>query len=557
MKQWAENGGTSADWGLTPKQFDWVVLRHGPVPAIAEFRTLFNKCKPLIDQWEAINPLEDPTRRRRWSPEDYPDTHLSSPEVRQVEEDARAAAQGNTDTSPVIVFAQEMKIWKLVRNDGSCTIRYGINGLAVTQGKINGIQFFAESAAGWVGDPTIQDSEQLGVTWAGERNVTQPAEMPEIVERVRRLSGVFSLSDAVSEGKQPLNLVFELSITNGHARTAWEFDQIYRAGQRHGLDNSVLDSAERFERIVWFPVAALTISITLPAHLRPRVVAYMSRSKPRFVQNRTLLLDPPDPNVQWEALSDGEISKKAKLERVGEPNDDEGQEWRLRVQSPALGSCWALEWQLPKTAASALVHGRIRLAQSYRSELLDHARERRESRQGNGLIREAFKRVISSMHRFRILEESENFRVHITTYDEEIRSIVVVDGAQDGLLLSCVPDPGRFSLPYGLGLSGACFKEANNAFVFDLSRREPGKPQLYLPLLQRNYEVLLAFPLLLPVDDQSGPNGDAARECLGVLNVGSGRQDTKLAKALGSSGIEEISGVCHQFVRDIKDIVTK
>jgi hypothetical protein len=137
-------------------------------------------------------------------------------------------------------------------------------------------------------------------------------------------------------------------------------------------------------------------------------------------------------------------------------------------------------------------------------------------------------------------------------YDDAKGVLVVVEGAIDGK--QPTPKMWDFSLPFGLGLAGACFKEGEQAFLYVRPQEPSVGPELYIPRSEDDiHEVLLALPIdhpgfanYLASNDLGHP--ERSRQCIGIINIGSRARTTNLGKVrTKTSVISVVSDLCQDF----------
>jgi hypothetical protein len=150
--------------------------------------------------------------------------------------------------------------------------------------------------------------------------------------------------------------------------------------------------------------------------------------------------------------------------------------------------------------------------------------------------------------------EKEGFEVSMMVFDDVKRRLVVVEGAIDGS--EPAPKMWDFSLPFGLGLAGACFKEGERAFLYVRPDEQSPGPELYIPRNDDDiHDVLLALPIdhpqfakYLTMKGLKGEKPERARQCIGVINIGSRTRTTNLRKTrTDTSVIAAVSDLCQDF----------
>jgi hypothetical protein len=188
---------------------------------------------------------------------------------------------------------------------------------------------------------------------------------------------------------------------------------------------------------------------------------------------------------------------------------------------------------------------------AHRGRRLTH-RGRRLKGQAEGPLRRRFLELDAKIRRlYATPGVKERFEVACMAYNEATRRLEHVEGSVNG----GEPAPGMWSfwLPFGLGLSGSCFKEGDSVFFFkrpkDAAHAEHAY-YLYLPD-RPPPPVLIAVPLLHPGYEDSG-SIEPSRQCIGVVNIQSNHEATKLLDLFGSKEkIDELWFLCQEFCEQI------
>ncbi len=512
--------------------FDAVVQRHGPKPrAVEAFTRIYSKCADLERRWAGLSIQEDHSRRPQWDGDEYTQSTAFQPS-------AGPRSQ---------VHCHSLRIWKGVREDGNCSLHYEFDGLAATGAELTGVSFSIGSPAGAVGRPVLnRDGERLGVRWLDDAPSDQElnrGSLSAVRDRVSRRSGTFLFGKALQPNESPASFGFELLIRNGHARSKWEFDQVYRLGRKHDLTKADVEGVEYVVRSVGFSIGTLRITLNLPESVAPELEeqVYRRSSPPIDIFKDGLLRagQDEDEKLKWELVKDEEVT----LETRPAPNS-----WELSV-APKIGFAYGLQWRLPdwERDMSPEERASVVAAANLRSVLRKHAEERSEGLDGDPNIRRGFTNVVRALDHYRSPGAlDEQFYVGLMTYDDDARELRLVEGAVNGR----PRDPASFDLrlPYGLGISGACFKE-DRGFGFSRSKREEGEPGYYLPVAEGDHhEDLAAFPLRMN-DHKNFPH-DRARHLIGVIHVGSSSKPNRIA----TLQLEEVQQVCRQFVTMLQPV---
>ena len=495
--------------GAEPRRFDEVIERHGPPKggALAAFPHIFKKCTGLQERWKLLGMFDDPTRVAQWRQGDYGET-------------------GSASDTKAVVSAHGLHIWKDVRDDGSCSLYYVIDGVSVNQGELRGVRFSYESVAGSVGEPVLDKAAKgLGMKWLPD--APPPgigSTINEVRDRIRRVSGVFVFKRRLKRDQPPVRFGFTVSVLNGHARSSLEVRQLYERGNHGDIAGRELPSAEAFSRAVWFPIRSLSVTLSLPpnnmATPRPRV--YRSRAHFNTTEHQVLLLEQDPP--KWEELEHSQVGNLVSVEPRATNS------WVLFVQDPKVGHSYGLEWNLPTAVFSPEV---ARNAAIVRSRLLLHGRQRRNDGNGVEAIHAAFISLANKLYQRYGMGAGERLGITLMTYSERARELVMVDAVENGKARR----PSEFTLPYGLGIAGACLKEGNMR-LYIKNPIADGSPTVYLPRLDKGrnqailYKMLLSWPVLIPGFENLEPalKVPVARPhyCVGVVSIGSDLADTKL-----------------------------
>jgi hypothetical protein len=291
-------------------------------------------------------------------------------------------------------------------------------------------------------------------------------------------------------------------------------------------------------QVVWFPVEVLKIRLTLPTRITtPPKLSLFTAPDPSAIRVEDVMRDgilqsrpPSDSAMNWEHVKWARDSKSTANQLL---TRDALQAWELSVPKPALGSCWSLDWDLPVKEPTGPLRDLATSARQLRRKLMEHSRRVRKK---NTSIHRVFERFEQEIRAKYSTEMGEEFEVAAMTYDDARQRLYFFEGAVNGQPLS---GSGDFSLPFGIGLSGACFKEPDRAFFYDRPDHPGDQPEIYLPIAEgRQHAVLLALPLYHPrlaklpakqLQRMLGTSGvEMSRFCIGVMNIGSDSKASKL-----------------------------
>jgi hypothetical protein len=441
------------------------------------------------------------------------------------------------------VKAKKFSARKVLDEFGTSCFHYQLEGLEVTQGELTGLHFVVESVAGYVTRPKLE-AGQFRVTWEDDSDCrTRTLPIDEAVECARKLSGAFRF-DKLRPGDPPLSFQWSFMVLNCDAQTEWEYAQLY--GEEPDPDPAlphVGGRAEYFARVVWFPIESFCMSVTLPSRLTERPSLSVERLKgdvkiPRdqVVRDSVLQVYPRGDSawvkdeVRWERDWSTEKTDSALLQHVSEGTS------HLEVEKPLVGSRYLLGWPMPGTDRAPEFEFLVGRSQEVRQKSLEHAgrRKRRETATSLEQIKElfrAFDEEIRSQHA--LSPDREHFTTTLMTYDLARRRLVIVESRINGQEIE--PAGWDFSLPFGFGLSGACFKEGTNAFMYvggQDTNEDDGK--YYLPVQGTvSYQILLALPVdhrdfVEPKPENGEPVWERSRQLIGIVSVGSNSSASNL-----------------------------
>jgi len=559
------------------------VLRHGVKSTLAEdFEPIYKRCIKMELRVKSLPAHEDRTRVPNWSNHFFSQKGrlLSSRTGNAVAVPGNQAALGPygpnfADTMDRFgVWSENLEVRKQLRSDGSSTITYTVNGLSVKRGKIRGVGFHYESAAGRVDRVKVSSlTKRWRVRWIKKPVAKQRDPFDNARNEARFLSGTVQFSEPLMPLNGPLSFRLSFRLVNSDALTGWEFQQMYEPKKQRHLDERPLEPAtEYLGWVVWFPTRELQIRVTLPTRIDSAVPS-MFRVPKRISRSdviRKSVLEYPSRKC------DGAMIAVAKpVLPPYEPRffaKSQAQTWALSVCEPKIGSCYSIDWPLPKSGDSKSTVQLQRRAKAFRDLLLRYRNIRRSGREfGLGMKRTKVQSIASSFRDFynslRLPDDcaSDRFVVSLMTYDEQQRRLVVVDGARNGQNLD--PKSWDFWLPFGLGLAGSCFK-ANRIFQINstmandqLTLADKDRPDddsgFYLRIPGRPHKFLLQVPIdhprfrsaLCPADFES------SKQSIGVVSISSRNGKTALARLQKYQEFANLQKWCQGFCNSLYQVL--
>jgi hypothetical protein len=527
-------------WKVQLKQgeraFHAVLIRHGPDPrAIAYYDDVSKRCDPLREAWSRFDSGQDWTRDKLWNVGFFgPETEMEAPDRPQSAfAFERAVVELGIRTSNLAVF-QELS------SDGRSTVRFRIEGLSISAGQLSGLRFPFEASVGQILGPELdQSAKDLGISWLPDPPASLPspaagmkAYLEAAQQRGRAISGVFQFAAPLAPGSPPVSFGFSVVLLNGAATSAWEFEQMYSGEDLRHLDGAVLSNIEYLTRVIWFPTESLRIGVSLPSETpAPPDLTVFSNPENRSLRREDIL---SDNHLLMYPSADSQLNpRNSRWIRVTDPPakahtivNTSAQTWEMSILRPAVGSCYSLDWPLPNPKPSPEGETIAARASEFRQRLLTYRKDRPK-----GALQTKFESLDRMLRRsYASGPESERFEVAMMTYDERQQRIVAVDSFVNGEPSGELWD---FSLPFGLGLAGACFKQANSIYVYIRPPDGAASTSFYLPLeARRPHEILLC----IPVDHRDFHQGvtlERSRQCIGVLSIGSDFAQTRLRKLVG------------------------
>lgn len=529
------------------RTFNRVILRHGPTrhPLESSFKTIWDACVDLRREWKQLHIRQDETRKPLWASNLF--RAASATVAAQALSSSAAFAQA---VETFGVLASGLLIEKELRSDGVSTSTVEIQGLTVRAGELKGIELSWKRTSGQFGQPELDAAaKRLGLYWVndlpqsdGEPEANFSTEISTAQEVGRRLQGRIMFPAPLKPLDQPINFGWSVTVLNGDALSSWEFEQMYKVGDRVHVDGRPMELAiEYFAKFVWFPVETLKMRLTLPSRAPgppfPTLFQLdVSEGLPvaAVVHDRLLNLSPPSGSVwgqssRWKRVTKEESIGGSQFRNIS------AQTWELAVEKPRVGSCYSIDWHLPSMSPTETSQKIENETREFRRQLLRYRdqRKRSQSDQWANEVHKLFENLYVQLHaKYRTDEPDERFSVSLLTYHDEERHLVFVDSIINQY------QPGseiwNLWLPFGAGLVGACFRQqADDAFIYLASGagKQGGRPEPYIPFRKWDqHSVLLSIPLGHPdFDHSSAANSfERSRQRIALLDVGSTSPKTRL-----------------------------
>jgi hypothetical protein len=558
---------------LPEEPYDRVLQRHGAEkkPLKEGFAGIWAACEDakLRQEWENTPHHLDETREPSFDASDFPltaapvpvseiastfaSTASPLPSLSGTESDdtfARAVAQFR-------LYVASLAISKQIRSDGSSTFTYKIEGLRfLSEERLQGVQVRLWSPHGVYGIPVLdEDAQRLRIVWAPDQD-PETAEFVAVEADGRSvLSGVLRFPEPV--GQKPVRFGFSVDLLNGDAVSAWQFEQMYPPDQRTHMDQEQLRyPMEALARVVWFPVETLTVRVTLPTNItKPATLSIFKASNANEVREEDIVRNsvlysfprvdsPKDSGGGKWTRDDGAVANTTLTKSAL-------QSWELSVRQPSVGSCYSLEWELPRIEPTGKLADLARSSLEVRKRLLRYGECRRKNESVDSDIRSTFVQFAKSMTEEFPQKTWKSFEVSLMTYSDEERKLFFFDGSVGGEDLP--RELWHFCLPFGVGLAGACFKEADRGFLYLRPESRQNEPNLYLPAPNGvQHEFLLALPIYIPglntmtQEELEGKPVERSRFCIGVVNIGSS-VNVSWDRNLNYRRIEHLAGKCQDF----------
>jgi hypothetical protein len=205
----------------------------------------------------------------------------------------------------------------------------------------------------------------------------------------------------------------------------------------------------------------------------------------------------------------------------------------LEVSYPNIGSCYSLDWLLPVTFVQL-----VRDAEAMREKLLLHRKCQMAGTKEEpySKVHALFRGFAENLRTNYAAGRHDNFEVSLLTYDDQECKLVVVDGLRNGAAPRAAD--WEFTMPFGLGLAGACFREGNQAMQW-IRKRLDTRVTYYLPIAGRHeHQAMLLIPIdhpALPLasdlpakEENSGGFSQRAQQVIALLVIASGAADSRL-----------------------------
>jgi len=445
------------------------------------------------------------------------------------------------------VWATEFSVTKRCFGDGSSVLVYELRGLQTKNKKVSNIYFGGESTAGVVSSPKIdQRGEALAIKW---KSLEEPAarNIQDVIDQVRIVRGFFRLGQSLNGTNRtdsnvgPYTFGWSVSMLNCDAVTRWDYYNLYERKEQKHIDDTDLDDAkEYFARLIWFPVKRFSIRLDLSElavgnELYPVMRYFQLAGTPELPVSEVIsdgnLWCIPKPNSIWRQQNARyEANLKIQtLEQHALTTESRGIT-TLTIEYPPLGSYFSIDWTVPSDPPFPnKIEPFVYEAEVIRAGLIAHRENRKNDkcREGSSLkICTLFRGLHEVIcHEHRALSPQEEFETAFITYDQERHRLVMVEGYVNDNVLP--EEAWDFSLPFGMGLAGACFREGGRAFRYQrgLDAFDPDEPEPYLPMPPaRAKECLLVLPIDHPKLTDADLNGSKfhrSRQLVGVVAISS------------------------------------
>lgn len=546
------------------ERFDRVILRHGPSPSALEhaFPKIWRSCGKKIEEWRSLRREDDPTIVRNW------EVGYFGPEpVLPKRDDMETAASLAATVERLGFRTRVLSVSKEIRTDGSASLRFRIDGLAVTRGgsELRGLRRHMLSSTGRLGNAQMDEpAERLGVRLVTESSLGHFGNLEEIRDQLRRLDILLHFPHPLKANDAPLSFGFSAEQLNGDALSVWQFENLYEPQDRRHFDERPDDRPlEYFAWVSWLPTEQLELTLTLPSEINvtPKVTQFMC-PEPQEIDRTEIVRDGiiesfPGKASRWYPWSPGRTwTRLGPEEHIPCSFAEVSQHsWRLSVRNPPIGSCFSLDWQLPSYEADPEFQKIEKEVKAARERFLKHGAERRNHGEGDASIRRVFGELSQALKVRLKPQVNELFEVSMLVYDENARRLLIVEseiGEKDP------SDEGwHFWLPFGLGLGGACFKEGERAFIYERRTDSSKALDFYLPLSKNeSHSFLIAIPSDHPnfADYLAHRNlghvmPERARQCIAVFNIGSRSDDTKIGEVVGRNPntVDDLGTICQKY----------
>lgn len=555
--------------GGQPRQFDRVIVRHGPKPrAVENFADVATACKDLRDKWDK-GVENDRTQVPQW-----PKNFFGPEGPAAIVRSGNSYAQFLESARRFPVRALSLAVSKTLRKDGVSTVKYEIEDLLVLKGKLSGLKFYYESTIGYVGQPELGlDAQSLGLVWRNEDPVeflsdsqrSFDSELTASRDRARKLVGTLLFPKPRTPDDPPISFDLTITVLNADASSAWEFEQLYPPRERLHVNGSPLESPmEYMARVVWFPVETLKMRVTLPDNIPgPVWPSFFQMGEAKdidpedVVKESVLQMYPPRgsswalPSLKWSKQPTDPLLQSGQFSAAAQSSE-------LSITWPTVGSCYSLDWRLPTTTGSSDELKREEESREFRRKLLLYQQLRIEGKAG-GQVRTLFADLYEKIKsKYKTDDEpGERFAISLLTYDEENSRLKLVDSVTNSNEFDA--DLWKFWLPFGAGLSGVCFKQQDSFPLIylaprsDQEKKDRTGPELYLPLPNMQHSILVAFPLEHPgyLRPLKPSDFETARQRLAVIDIGSDSKRSKLLD-LAQNRKEDFEHL-NSLVREFRD----
>jgi hypothetical protein len=440
------------------------------------------------------------------------------------------------------VGAECFSVHKVSNADGSSIFSYEIKGLAVCRGELRGLHFSLESAAGLVGDPSLDKTpDNLPIKWHRDR-LPATRTMEQVIDQSRNRSGTFQFEVPLRPDSSPYTFGWSVWARNSDALTVWEYTNLYSEKQQVHINGNKLNPPEEFfARLVWFPVQKLIVELELPSTLSSLPFSRFFRLKQAskipgraIVKNKILHSIPLGNSILYAKSKSWEDNPEQDRAVNSALQHESPVRFKLVVDSPPLGSCYSLDWRLPDPPIKPEMLRIVRETKAIRESLLKYGERRKAG--ARDTLSKAVRGLYKSLHeqicaKYRIPGVKEDFQTTFMTYDEAARRLVVVDGyCNDGEMAA---RSWKFWLPFGFGVAGACFRVgASFCYSRQLDQRLPEIPEHYIPMPDSPvHEFLLTLPIDHPglnAEMMDDSNSQRSRQLVGVLTISSTYVASKL-----------------------------
>lgn len=482
--------------------------------------------------------FEDIAPRKRSASKSRPATTIN-PSARKTAFQRSAARLG--------ISADAFRIVKIVNPDGSSVSRYEIENLRCRRGEISALCWRSRSGSGLVNAPNLDPgTADSGIDWVTEQD-PPPRTFGDVLQNLGTIRGQFTFEPPIKAG-QSRSFSWTVSILNGDALDAWEFESLYPDNQRKHVNDKSLGRkpTEFFAQLVWFPIQRLSIGLRLPPSQtsRPQFKYFaLKSSRPQSLPVDQVFRDGklwaypdektdwPRENAKWERNID--VAQTEAVTSSADTTPD------LIVDCPTVGGYYSLDWTLPDHPLETEIERLRSETEEVRSRLLLHRRT--QPVPSTLTVEDRIADLFLDVHKTaRTITGAKDpsFTTTLMTWDRQQRRMVTVEVCRNKE--NAAPSDFEFWLPFGLGLAGTCFRTAPDAvrYEHDLDHGDTERPEIYLPLPGAQHH---AYLLSLAIDHpqwteemKSKPDAQRCRQLVGVLSLGSTSPASKLRRYCGS-----------------------